>query len=68
MPKYKVYWTKTYHSYGDIEVEATSFSEAQNIVRDEIGNYEGSIQYDPDADQVKAYLTRDVYSKEKRNA
>ena len=39
MPKYKVYWTKTYHSYGDIDVEATSFSEAQNIVRDEMGHY-----------------------------
>ena len=59
MPNYKVYWSKTYHSSGDIEVEATSFSEAENIVRDEMGDYEGSMQYDPDADKVEAYPTKE---------
>ena len=59
MPNYKVYWSKTYHSSGDIEEEATSFSEAENIVRDEMGDYEGSMQYAPDADTVEAYPTKE---------
>jgi len=55
MPNYKVYWSKRYYASGTVKIEADSFIEAEEIVRERIGNYEGSMQYDPDGDEVEAY-------------
>ena len=55
MANYKVYWSKRYYASGTVEIEAYSFIEAEEIVLENIGNYEGSMQYDPDGDEVEAY-------------
>ena len=55
MPKYNVYWRKTYHVSGNVEVEADRFEEAEEIVIEQMGDYEGSMWYDADGDIVEAY-------------
>lgn len=57
MPNYKVLWIKRYYVSGTVEIEAASFVEAEEIVLGSIGNYEGSMQYEPDGDEVEASLT-----------
>jgi|GEM_PF-2993680 len=52
MGKYFVYWSKTYHATGDVIIEAESRDEARRKALDNIGDYEGSMQYDPDGDRV----------------
>ena len=54
MPKYTVSWGKTYYASGLVEIEANSSEDAENIVRDRMGDCEGSMQYDPDKDCVEA--------------
>lgn len=54
MPKYTVNWSKAYHASGFVEIEAKSKEEAKEIVLDSMGDYEGSMQYDPDKDCVEA--------------
>jgi len=55
MPKYYVSWSKTYYTSGSVEIEADSSEDAEWIVRDRMGDYEGSMQYDADKDFVEAY-------------
>jgi len=55
MPKYNVDWVKNYFATGTVEIEANSKVEAEAIADNEIGDYEGSMQYDPDGDEVTAY-------------
>jgi hypothetical protein len=55
MPNYVVTWNKTYHASGFVEVEADSSENAEEIVRDRIGDYEGHMEYDPDKDFVESY-------------
>lgn len=55
MPKYIVYWSKVYYASGEEVVEAESADEAEDIVRDNLGDYTGSMQYDPDSDYVECY-------------
>ena len=55
MPNYNVYWSKTYHVSGYVEIETDSFEEAEEFVRERMGDYEGSMQYDADRDFVEAY-------------
>ena len=55
MPKYEVTWSKTYYASGLVEVEANSSKDAEDIVRDRMGDYEGSMQYDADKDFVESY-------------
>lgn len=52
MPKYEVEWTKTYYASGVVEVEANHKDDAHDMVLDNIGDYEGSMQYDPSVDEV----------------
>ena len=59
MPKYTVTWNKTYHASGSVEVEADSSENAEEIVRDRIGDYEGHMEYDADKDFVEAYALMD---------
>ena len=53
MSKYKVAWSKTYHVSGEVEIEAVSEAHAVRRVEDEMGGYEGSMQYDPKYDYVE---------------
>lgn len=50
---YKVEWTRTYHRTGVVDIVATSANEARRIALENIGDYEGSMQYDPDNDFVE---------------
>ena len=52
MPKFEVQWVKTYHASGIVSVIADSKDDAHDKVEDLIGDYEGSMQYDPDWDEV----------------
>ena len=62
MPSYNVYWRKTYYASGNVEVDADGFEEAEKIVKEQMGNYEGSMQYDPDDDIVETYKAKEKNS------
>ena len=53
MKKYKVTWSKTYYASGEVEVEAESEMDAEIIAEENAGDYEGSMQYDPNGDYVQ---------------
>ena len=48
MAKYSVQWTKTYHASGIVEVDAPNADDAHDLVCDQIGDYEGAMQYNAD--------------------
>lgn len=52
-------WTKTYIHSGSLNVVADSQEDAENIVREAIGDLVGSSQYDPDQDTVTAIFKTD---------
>ena len=60
MSKYKVTWSKTYYASGEVEVEATSRMDAELKVEENIGDYEGSMQYNPDEDYVDAVEVKSI--------
>ena len=62
MPKFPVFWSKTYYASGNVEIEASDRKEAEKLARDNIGDYGGSMQYDPRGDLVEA---REVLIEEK---
>ena len=43
---YEVGWFKTYHVTGTVEIKANSAEEAEHIANDQLGDYEGSMDYD----------------------
>ena len=47
MKKYNVDWSKTYYASGNVVIEAESEMDAEMIAENNIGDYEGSMQYDP---------------------
>lgn len=53
--KYTVTWSKSYYACGEEVIEANSKVEAEQIVKENIGNYEGSIQWIPDENTVEAF-------------
>ena len=53
MKKYKISWCKTYYSSGEVEIEAESEEDAQIIAEGNIGDYEGSMQYDPNENYIE---------------
>ena len=55
MAKYLVDWNKPSHASGSVEIEADSSEDAEWIVRDRMGDYEGSMQYDADKDFDESY-------------
>ena len=57
MESYKVYWTKRYYISGTVKIEADSFTEAEAIARERMGDYEGSMQYDPHGDLIEVWST-----------
>ena len=53
MTKYQVMWSKAYYATGVVEVEAEHEDDAHDkVAYDLIGDLEGSVQYDPDGDEV----------------
>ena len=53
MSKYWVSWSKSYYSGGSLEIEADSAEQAYEIAQNNIGDYEGSMQYDPHGDLIE---------------
>jgi len=54
MKYYRIEWSRTYHTTGVDYVEANSVKEAEAIAMDEIGDYNGHREIDPDHDVVYA--------------
>jgi hypothetical protein len=52
---YEIAWVKNYHMANSVLIEAESEEEALQIAEDNIGDYEGSMQYDPDEDWVESW-------------
>ena len=52
---YQIAWVKNYHMGNSVLIEAETEEEALEIARNNIGNYEGSMQYDPDEDWVESW-------------
>jgi len=59
MKKYAVTWSKTYYVHGEQIIEANSRVEAEEIAEDNIGDYEGSMQWNPDENTVEAFELKD---------
>jgi hypothetical protein len=55
MKKYAVTWSKTYYAHGEKIIMANSRVEAEEIAEDNMGDYEGSMQYDPNENYVEAF-------------
>ena len=53
--EYQVEWSKTYYRSGTETIMASSKEEAEELARDQIGNWEGSSQYDPDQDHIEVW-------------
>lgn len=53
--RFEVDWCKTYHATGSFEIEAPSRGVAEQIAMERIGDLEGSLQYDPDKDDITIY-------------
>jgi hypothetical protein len=52
MPTFNVTWSKAYYRNGTTEIEADDIDAAYLKADDEIGNWEGSLQYYPDDNQI----------------
>ena len=52
---YEIAWVKNYHMANSVLIEAKTEEEALEIARNNIGNYESSMQYDPDEDWVESW-------------
>jgi len=59
MKKFAVTWSKTYYSHGEQIIEANSRVEAEEIAEDNIGDYEGSMQWNPNETTVEAFELKD---------
>ncbi len=55
MKKYAVTWSKTYYAHGEEVIEANSRVEAEEMIEENIGDYEGSMQWSPDENTVEAF-------------
>jgi hypothetical protein len=49
---FAVFWSKAYYATGTVVVHADSAEAAHDAVYDSMGDYEGSMQYCPDDDDV----------------
>lgn len=49
---YRVFWSKAYYTNGEVLVFADSPEQADDIVYDRIGDFEGNMQYYPDEDVI----------------
>jgi hypothetical protein len=60
MPKFEVYWVKNYYVTGTQNIEADSEDEAREEADNNIGDWEGSMQYDPDQNEIEISRLREV--------
>ena len=51
--RYKIDWVKRYHASGSVVIQADTLNEAIKKAESEIGNYEGTMQYNPDEDEIE---------------
>lgn len=51
--KFKLFWSKAYYANGHTTVDAKTAEEALQIGRDNIGGYEGRLNYYPDDDIIE---------------
>jgi len=56
---YEVDWFKTYHVTGTVEIKANNAEEAEHIAMDQLGDYEGSMDYDDGGINSVLVLKRD---------
>jgi hypothetical protein len=56
--KFRVGWYKSYYRTGEVIVEAVSWEEAERIVLDHMGNFEGSLQSGDD-DEITSCIEVD---------
>ena len=56
---YEIAWVKNYHMANSVLIEAKTEEEALEIARNNIGNYEADMQYDPDEDWVESWGERE---------
>jgi len=59
MATYEVQWSKQYYASGHVEIEAENKEEAKKIAEERLGDYEGSMQYDPDGDHIFVLGTKE---------
>ena len=52
---YEIAWVKNYFARGSELIEADSEEEALQVARDNMGDYEGSMQYIPEEDWVESW-------------
>ena len=52
MKKYQFHWIKSYIATGCEIIEANSEEEAYSLAYDSIDDYEGSMQYNPDDNEI----------------
>ena len=52
---YEISWVKNYFATGSELIEADSEEEALQVARDEMGDYEGSMQHTPEEDWVESW-------------
>ena len=57
--KFAVTWSKAYYVCGEEIIEANSRVEAEEIADNNIGDYEGSMQYNPDQNYIEAFELKD---------
>ncbi len=57
--KFAVTWSKAYYVCGEEIIEANSRVEAEEIAEDNIGDYEGSMQWNPNETTVEAFELKD---------
>ena len=50
---YKMFWSKAYYSCGEVVVLATSPEAADDIMYENIGDFEGTANYYPDEDVIE---------------
>ena len=54
LKKYRISWTKYYHASGEKKIEASTEEEAIQIVKDHVGEYDGSLDWGPDSPFIES--------------
>ena len=52
MPTYEVHWSKTYRAAGTVEIEAPNEEAALETAYSNIGDYQGSLEWDTGDDYI----------------
>ena len=58
--RYFVSWSKTYYANGEQIVEANSKAEAEGMVEENIGDLEGSLQWNPNQNIIEAFKLKET--------